>query len=229
MFTPSVRPETVLNALILHQPPSKGEGAFVVVDQWLADKLRPHQREGVSFIWSACMGRSGPLGRGCILADDMGLGKTLQTIAVIWTMLKQSPARGRKEGEFKSAMVVCPTSLVMNWAKEVKLWLGDRLSPIVVTSDSKKEEQAAKLGTFISASRSALLLCSYETLTGNIDLVKSSSIDFIVCDEAHRLKNPETKVFKQLYGLRSKARILVSGCAGGCGALEVARVPCIAV
>lgn len=56
------------------------------------------------------MGRRGTLGRGCILADDMGLGKTLQMIAVVWTLLRQSP--GGKP-EIVNAIVACPTSLVM--------------------------------------------------------------------------------------------------------------------
>ncbi|KAL1498820.1 hypothetical protein AB1Y20_014123 [Prymnesium parvum] len=240
MYRPPPRPECEPNALVLHLPADKTDGtSAVVVDDWLSDKLRLHQREGVKFIWEACMGKSGPLGCGCILADDMGLGKTLQTIAVIWTFLKQSIEKGRKEGEYKSAMVVCPTSLVWNWAKEVKLWLGTRLSPIVVTSgalhgptpllcasyhalmplplaDMKKEDQASRLRMFLAAPKAALLISSYETITGNIEMVQSASvfsqaIDFIICDEAHRLKNPETKVFKQLYCLRSRARVLVSG------------------
>ncbi|KGK34569.1 hypothetical protein JL09_g6283, partial [Pichia kudriavzevii] len=62
----------------------------VVIDPLLSEKLRPHQREGVTFMYSCVMGISGNDIRGAILADEMGLGKTLQTITLIWTLLRQS-------------------------------------------------------------------------------------------------------------------------------------------
>jgi len=74
---------------------------------------------------------------GCIMADEMGLGalpflalehadvlgKTLQCIALLWTLLKQSPIAGK--GTCEKAIVACPTSLVGNWAAE----LGKLLPP----------------------------------------------------------------------------------------------------
>ncbi|KIR36992.1 hypothetical protein I352_00304 [Cryptococcus deuterogattii MMRL2647] len=63
----------------------------VVIDPILGNLLREHQKEGVKFMYSCVMGMTGAEGEGCILADEMGLGKTLQTIALIYTMLKQSP------------------------------------------------------------------------------------------------------------------------------------------
>lgn len=60
-------------------------------------------------------------GNGCILADDMGLGKTLQSITVLWTLLKQGKEKGQPA--VKRAIVVCPTSLVKNWEAEIDKWL----------------------------------------------------------------------------------------------------------
>ena len=60
-------------------------------------------------------------GNGCILADDMGLGKTLQSITVLWTLLKQGKAKGQPA--VRRAIVVCPTSLVKNWEAEIEKWL----------------------------------------------------------------------------------------------------------
>ena len=150
---------------MLSEPPQGSKHAFVCVEQDLADKLRPHQREGVKFIWEACMGRRGSLGHGCILADDMGLGKTLQTIATIWTMMRSSPA-GVLTPEIKIAMVLCPTSLVMNWAKEVKQWLGEhRMTTMVITSSMSKQLQREKLASLQTpTSYGRLLICSYGAL-----------------------------------------------------------------
>ena len=57
---------------------------------------------------------------GSILADDMGLGKTLQSITLMFTMLRQGYAAG--EPLARRCIIVCPTSLVANWANEIKKW-----------------------------------------------------------------------------------------------------------
>ncbi len=58
-------------------------------------RLRPHQREGVTFLYRCVMGFGDNGCTGAILADEMGLGKTLQTIALLWTLLRQGPWGGR--------------------------------------------------------------------------------------------------------------------------------------
>jgi SNF2 family DNA or RNA helicase len=54
---------------------------------------------------------------GCIMADEMGLGKTLQCIALMWTLLKQSPVY--RKPTIEKCIIVCPSSLVKNWANEL--------------------------------------------------------------------------------------------------------------
>lgn len=56
------------------------------------------------------------------MADEMGLGKTLQCIALMWTLLKQSPRAGKPTIE--KCIIACPSSLVRNWANELIKWLG---------------------------------------------------------------------------------------------------------
>ena len=110
-------------------------GVAVVVDPFLAKKLRPHQREGVRWMWRALHGLSPPRARargdekalssralsGCLLADDMGLGKSLQSLALVWTMLRQGP---RGVPTARRALLVCPASLVGSWDAETDKWLG---------------------------------------------------------------------------------------------------------
>jgi len=61
----------------------------VVVDPILCNVLRPHQREGVKFMYECVTGKRIENAYGCIMADEMGLGKTLQCITLLWTLLKQ--------------------------------------------------------------------------------------------------------------------------------------------
>jgi DNA repair and recombination protein RAD54B len=60
------------------------------VDPYLGGRLRPHQVEGVRFLYECVMGLKDVGARGAILGDDMGLGKSLQCITLAWTLLKQS-------------------------------------------------------------------------------------------------------------------------------------------
>jgi DNA repair and recombination protein RAD54B len=95
------------------------------MDPYLASKLRPHQREGVKFLYESVMGlRNSDDHRvytGCLLADEMGLGKTLQCISLMWTLLQQGP----HGPHIKKVLVVCPATLVQSWSREIRKWLGN--------------------------------------------------------------------------------------------------------
>jgi DNA repair and recombination protein RAD54B len=104
-------------ALVMKRPASVPRGkqiVDVVLDPILGRHLRPHQHEGVKFMYECVMGMR-ESGEGAILADEMGLGKTLQTIALIWTLLKQNPIF-EEQPVIKKAMIVCPVTLVSNCA-----------------------------------------------------------------------------------------------------------------
>lgn len=51
------------------------------------------------------------------MADEMGLGKTMQCVALLWTLLKQSPRAGKPTIE--KVIIACPASLVRNWQNEI--------------------------------------------------------------------------------------------------------------
>lgn len=79
-------------ALVMPRPSARrGEEQIVdvVVDPHLSRHLRPHQREGVTFLYECLCNQRDFAGTGAVLADEMGLGKTLQCITLLWTLLKQ--------------------------------------------------------------------------------------------------------------------------------------------
>lgn len=189
--------------------PSGQPVAPVVVDPYIAKVLRPHQAEGVRFMYECVAGLRGT-GRGscsgCILADEMGLGKTLQVIALIWTLLRQG-SEGRPT--IRKAVVVCPATLVHNWQKEIRKWLGDeRMRAMVVTSgqEAKQKMQDFKLGAVWP-----VLVTSYEVLRKHAsDLV--GVCDLLVCDEGHRLKScGGNQTINSLHQLNSPRRVLLTG------------------
>lgn len=98
----SLHSEYAPDAFVLHWKTPDTEEVSVVVDPTLATKLRPHQAEGVKFIWEACMGlREGSPGRGCILADGAWHLARLRSCAP--ALLRSSRLRAPSPAMFASA------------------------------------------------------------------------------------------------------------------------------
>ncbi|KIY48038.1 hypothetical protein FISHEDRAFT_44019 [Fistulina hepatica ATCC 64428] len=180
----------------------------VVLDPFLSRKLRPHQVEGVKFLYECVMGLRKHEGQGCILADEMGLGKTLQTICLVWTLLKQNPYAGSGP-VVQKVLIVCPVSLINNWRDEFHKWLGrDRVGVITCDKDSKATK------TFIHGGRHQhVLIIGYERLRTVIDDLSACipPIGLIICDEGHRLKTANNKTNTMFQALRTRRRIILSG------------------
>ncbi|XP_060591362.1 DNA repair and recombination protein RAD54B-like [Ruditapes philippinarum] len=175
----------------------------VVIDPYLSSNLRPHQREGVTFLYECVMGYRNYSGQGAILADDMGLGKTLQCISLIWTLYKQGPYGGKPVA--KRILVITPGSLVKNWHQEFKKWLGfERLQVYAVSSDKKVED-------FMKTSLYPVLIISYEMFVRMFETLQQLTFDLIVCDEGHRLKNTNIKTTSLIMSLPTQRRVVLTG------------------
>ncbi|KAL3876929.1 hypothetical protein ACJMK2_034709 [Sinanodonta woodiana] len=175
----------------------------VVVDPYLSVHLRPHQREGVLFLYECVMGFRNYSGLGAILADDMGLGKTLQCITLLWTLYKQGPYGAKPV--LRRCLIITPGSLVKNWYQEFKKWLGsERLSVYAVSADKKVEE-------FSNTTIYPVLIISYEMFVRAYDQIQQLTIDLIVCDEGHRLKNTAIKTTSLIMSLPCIRRVVLSG------------------
>ena len=186
----------------------------VVIDPRLAQKLRPHQIEGVKFLYRCTTGLVDEKAHGCIMADGMGMGKTLQCVSLMWTLLKQSPEPGKST--IQKCVVACPSSLVKNWANELVKWLGENaIHPFAVDGKASKAELTMQLKQWAIASGRAVtrpvLIVSYETLRLNVEELKDTHIGLLLCDEGHRLKNGESQTFTALNGLNVDRRVILSG------------------
>ena len=204
---------TAPQAIVMKRPKIVPKGkrlVDVVVDPLLARHLREHQREGVKFMYECVMGIRDFDGQGAILADEMGLGKTLQTIALLWTLLKQNPfCEGPHDPPpvIRKALVVCPVTLINNWRKEFRKWLGtDRLG-VYVFDDSKK-----RITEFTHGKSYPIGIIGYEKLrTVAEDLKKGHGIDIVVADEGHRLKTAKNKSAQAIRSLNTSRRVILSG------------------
>lgn len=186
----------------------------IFVDPRLVRFLRPHQREGVQFMFECVTGlrdfsKTDEGLAGCILADDMGLGKTLQSITLLWTLLKQgfdgSPIA-------KRVLIVTPTSLVSNWESEIQKWLGGRVQ-VLALCESTRADVLSGIASFLApCSLYQVIILSYETFRLHAKKFQHpGTCDLLICDEAHRLKNDQTLTNKALAALHCRRRILLSG------------------
>eukprot|EP00660_Eupelagonema_oceanica_P003372 gene3372-9137_t len=88
----------------------------------------------------------------------MGLGKTIQCIALLHTMLKTSTCRVEK------AVVVTPSTLVGNWGREFRKWLGNcgNVQPVLLSTNAKRDENRAQIRGWASGRVCNVLVLSYE-------------------------------------------------------------------
>ena len=140
----------------------------------------------------------------------MGLGKTLQSIALLYTCLRQGTLRARPTA--RRAIVVCPTSLVNNWAAEIKKWLGERIVPLAL-AEVTRDEAVRNITAFLTTSAYPVLIISYETFRIHAERFHAApdACDLLICDEAHRLKNEATLTNQALGKLSCLRRVLLSG------------------
>jgi len=158
-------------------------------------KLTNYQLDGLNWIISLY-----ERGLNGILADEMGLGKTIQSIAFL-AYLKQFQ---KKNGYF---LVVVPKSTMPNWSRECKLWC-PRLNAIVLNPVKEEREETLAL---ISEHKFELVITSYEGVNICINKLKKIKWEVLIIDEAHRIKNENAILSKNVRLLQSKFRLLVTG------------------
>lgn len=93
----------------------------------------------------------------------MGLGKTLTAIAVIWTFIRPDQSYGFSYSGGRG-IVVCPSSLIENWEKEIKNWLGVRIHPLSVKGGNASGKRTPRqiIESFQYSNAAAILIISYE-------------------------------------------------------------------
>ncbi|XP_060895075.1 DNA excision repair protein ERCC-6-like [Labrus mixtus] len=192
---------------LISQDDSEDEEEFVNVNNSglmlfkdLHDKLYDYQRNGVAFLYS--LYRDGL--KGGILADDMGLGKTIQVISFLSGMYDHELV--------KNALLVMPTSLITNWTKEFAKWTpGMRVKDFHGNSKAERNRNLEKVQR-----RGGVIITTYTMLMNNWQQLSSHNgreftWDYVILDEAHKIKTSTTKTAKSASAIPSKNRLLLTG------------------
>ena len=171
------------------------EDDVIEVPYNLKAQMRRYQEIG--FKWLKTLDH---YGLGGILADDMGLGKTLQVITLLLDYNNKNENR-------KASMVVCPSSLVLNWANEIKKF-APSLNVCVIAGNAVNRDVIIK-----QLDNYDIVITSYDLLKRDVDVYTKCSYEFkyIIADEAQYIKNNNTQNFKAIKKIKAQTRFALTG------------------
>ncbi|NIK78277.1 SNF2 family DNA or RNA helicase [Paenibacillus castaneae] len=185
-----------LNQLI-SQLGQQNEWPAIAIPAGLRAELRDYQQRG--YAWLVFLRQ---FGLGACLADDMGLGKTVQLISYL-LHLKETTT---KERDGAPALIICPTSVLGNWQKEI-----GRFAPslkVMLHYGSKRPQEKEFRREVMEAD---VILTSYATSTLDQDLLKQFTWATICLDEAQNIKNAGTKQSTAVRSFSARHRIALTG------------------
>ncbi|KAE8732378.1 Chromatin remodeling complex subunit isoform 1 [Hibiscus syriacus] len=186
----------------------KGKASLRKLDEqpeWLrgGGKLRDYQLEGLNFLVNSWRNDTN-----VILADEMGLGKTVQSLSMLGFLQNAQQIPG-------PFLVVVPLSTLSNWAKEFRKWLPDMNIIVYVGTRASREvcqqyefyndKQIVRLIKFNT------LLTTYEVVLKDKAVLSKIRWNYLMVDEAHRLKNSEAQLYTTLSEFSTKNKLLITG------------------
>ncbi len=158
-------------------------------------QLRPYQTRGYS--WLTFLHK---WGLGACLADDMGLGKTIQAIALMLDRRERAP------GPVPPSLVICPTSVVGNWRREI-MRFGPALHVMIHHgSDRARGEE------FVAAAQAHdVVISTYGLARRDVNDLRQVSWSDVILDEAQNIKNPRAKQTQAVRSLPAANRVALTG------------------
>ncbi len=164
----------------------------VALGDRLEHTLRDYQKSGV--YWLSFLERSGFCG---ILADEMGLGKTLQTLT--WLQLN----RQNEKAQGTPALIICPTSLVDNWAEEAEKFTPD-LRVLRMQGPDRHNHWDKIAG-------SDLVITSYALIRRDLDEYVKHTFSVAALDEAQHIKNRTTQNSTAVKKIQAHHKLVLTG------------------
>lgn len=164
-------------------------------------KLRDYQMEGLNWLnltW--CKENS------VILADEMGLGKTIQTICFLYSLFMEQNLHG-------PFLCVVPLSTMTAWQREFAIWAPD-LNFVTYLGDVQSREIIRQYEWSFEGSQRLkfnAILTTYEIVLKDKAFLGSLSWAALLVDEAHRLKNDDSLLYKALFDFDTNHRLLITG------------------
>ncbi|KAF7948638.1 uncharacterized protein EAE97_004049 [Botrytis byssoidea] len=212
---------------------------YIYVDEDIGKRIKPHQLEGVRFIWNQITA-DGEATQGCLLAHTMGLGKTMQTITILVTLAQAASSIDESISSqvpeslrVSKTIILCPPGLIANWVDEILTW-----SPDDILGDLRPVDSASDLESRFCAiddwfEEGGVLLIGYDmfrrfiappksnpdnpmtpSLIKKLERAKTKLLEgpnIVVADEAHKMKNYTSALNMAATQFRTKTRIALTG------------------
>jgi len=159
-------------------------------------EMRDYQVAGLN--WLVSLHENGISG---ILADEMGLGKTLQTIAFLGYLRHICGITGPH-------LIAVPKSTLDNWAREFKKWTPE---VDVLVLQGAKDERHQLINDRLISEKFDVCVTSYEMILREKSHLKKFAWEYIIIDEAHRIKNEESSLAQIIRVFNSRNRLLITG------------------
>ena len=163
---------------------------------FIKGEMRDYQVAGLN--WLVSLHENGISG---ILADEMGLGKTLQTISFIGYLRYVCGIHGPH-------LVAVPKSTLDNWKREFEKWTPD-VRVLILQGD--KEERHRLINEQLLEENFDVCITSYEMVLREKSHLKKFAWEYIIIDEAHRIKNEESSLAQIIRVFNSRNRLLITG------------------
>ncbi|GAB7350055.1 hypothetical protein MBLNU459_g0725t1 [Dothideomycetes sp. NU459] len=163
---------------------------------YIRGQMRDYQVAGLN--WLVSLHENGISG---ILADEMGLGKTLQTISFIGYLRFVCGINGPH-------LVAVPKSTLDNWRREFAQWIPE---VDVLVLQGNKEERQTLINERLAEEKFDVLITSYEMILREKSHLKKFAWEYIIIDEAHRIKNEESSLAQIIRVFNSRNRLLITG------------------
>ncbi|WYZ40384.1 hypothetical protein EsH8_IV_000725 [Colletotrichum jinshuiense] len=218
--------------LIINETKQDDQG-LVYVNEDIGKRIKNHQIDGVRFMWNQIIYDS-KARQGCLLAHTMGLGKTMQVITLLVAIAEAAQSsdnsiRSQIPEDLRDSktLVLCPSLLVDNWMDEFLMW-----APEGLLGQFFKLESATKVAERVPTIHSwdqkgGVMIIGYDMFKRLLDTpdeelpskydgksvreIFTQSPSLVVADEAHKLKNPESKVSIAAAQFKTQSRIALTG------------------
>lgn len=158
--------------------------------------MRDYQVAGLN--WLISLHENGISG---ILADEMGLGKTLQTISFLGYLRHIMGITGPH-------LVTVPKSTLDNWKREFAKWTPE---VNVLVLQGAKDERHELINERLVDEKFDVCITSYEMVLREKAHLKKFAWEYIIIDEAHRIKNEESSLSQVIRLFNSRNRLLITG------------------